>query len=349
MDFTDPFASKGIANPFPDQYGPTVRGPDATFTLPAALRAVFPLDFRVTRLLQWNIMIERQVSDWLFRVGYYGSKGTHLYGYGDGPGVRSTRPSRSRASTVANTQQRRGYQDFANIGYGETGNNANYNSLQLNAEKRFGHGLTVLANYTWSKRLDDIGWTNPFNRRFDYGVSADDVPHVFHFANTYQLPGLKVAGPMSKVINGWSVNSIVSWQSGFPFSVSSGLDNAFTGTGGQRADFLGGRGAARQPAARRNDRPLVRHYKVHGERARHVRQFRNSILRNPRMFNVDFSAIKNTKLVERVTLQFRAEFFNFFNNVNFGGPNATVTNANFGRITSAGSPRILQGALKLIF
>ena len=68
-----------------------------------------------------------------------------------------------------------------------------------------------------------------------------------------------------------------------------------------------------------------------------------NILRAPRLFNTDFWAIKNTKLAERASLQFRAEFFNFFNNVNFGGPNATVTNANFGRITSAGSPRIIQG------
>ena len=117
VDFTDPFTSKGIANPFPDQYGPKVRGPEATFTLPAALRAVFPLDFHIANLLQWNLMVERQVSDWLFRVGYHGSKGTYLYGYGDGP-WREINPAIyvPGASTVANTQERRRYQDYANSG-----------------------------------------------------------------------------------------------------------------------------------------------------------------------------------------------------------------------------------------
>jgi hypothetical protein len=223
-----------------------------------------------------------------------GNKGTHLYGYGDGP-WREINPAIyvPGASTVANTQQRRTYQSFANIGYGETGNNANYNSLQLNAEKRFGHGLTVLTNYTWSKRLDDIGWTNPFDRRFDYGVSRDDVPHVFHFASTYQLPGLKATGPLSKVVNGWAVNSIASWQSGFPFSVSSGLDNAFTGTGSQRADFLGG--TATLSGSRSHAEMIARWFDTTKFTANALGTFGNSgkfILRTPRMFNVDFTPEK---------------------------------------------------------
>ena len=351
VDFTDPFGSQGIVNPFPDQYGPKVRGPEATFTTPAALRAVFPKDFRIAQLLQWNIMVERQANDWLFRVGYHGNKGTHLYGLGAGP-WREINPAIyvPGASTVGNTQQRRIYQDFANIGLGETGNNSNYQSLQVNIEKRFGRGLSVLTNYTWAKRLDDVGWTNPFNRRFDYGISADDVTHVFHLASSYQFPGLKRSGALAKIVNGWAVNSIVTWQSGFPFSVSSGLDNAFTGTGGQRADFLGGTPAL--SSSRPHAEMIARWFDrdpIHDECVGYVRQLGQGISGTRELFNTDFSAIKSTKLTERASLQFRAEFFNFFNNVNFGGPNSTVTSANFGRITSAGIPRILQGALKLIF
>jgi hypothetical protein len=76
-----------------------------------------------------------------------------------------------------------------------------------------------------------------------------------------------------------------------------------------------------------------------------------NILRGPRSFNADVAAIKNTKVNEKLSVQFRAEFFNFFNNVNFALPDNNITDGSevFGRITSAGSPRILQFGLKLTF
>ena len=72
-------------------------------------------------------------------------------------------------------------------------------------------------------------------------------------------------------------------------------------------------------------------------------------LRGPRFFNTDLSVVKNTKVTERVSLQFRAEFFNVFNNVNFRPPTTNAASAQFGRISAAADPRILQFALKLIF
>ena len=72
-------------------------------------------------------------------------------------------------------------------------------------------------------------------------------------------------------------------------------------------------------------------------------------LQGPRLFNQDFAAIRNFKIMEKANLQFRAEFFNLFNTVNFSIPGNGVGGGNFGQITSAGSPRILQFALKLAF
>ena len=66
------------------------------------------------------------------------------------------------ASTVSNTQDRRPYQDFSSVSEIGSNNNTKYQSGQLTVERRFSRGLSVLANYTWSKLLDDIGWTNPF-------------------------------------------------------------------------------------------------------------------------------------------------------------------------------------------
>src|SRR5262249_41438833 len=143
-------------------------------------------------------------------------------------------------STVANTQARRRYQDYSRIGLYESTNTTKYNSVQLSAEKRFGKGLSVLASYTFSRKLDDYGWTTPDDRRFDAGLSREDDPHNFKVSDVWQIPHIGGKGPLSKVVNGWMLNSIVTWQSGFPFTITSGRDNSFTGINRDRADFLGG-------------------------------------------------------------------------------------------------------------
>ena len=74
-----------------------------------------------------------------------------------------------------------------------------------------------------------------------------------------------------------------------------------------------------------------------------------NILRGPRLFNTDLSLLKNFRITERTSVQFRSEFFNVFNNVNFNQPQNNLSSSSRGRITSAGDPRILQFALKLMF
>jgi hypothetical protein len=73
------------------------------------------------------------------------------------------------------------------------------------------------------------------------------------------------------------------------------------------------------------------------------------MLRGPNYFNTDVALLKVTNVSNRIGLQFRAEFFNIFNNVNFNAPNSNVSSAQFGRITTALDPRILQFGLKLVF
>ena len=146
------------------------------------------------------------------------------------------------------------------------------------------------------------------------------------------------------------VNSLVTWQSGFPFTVSSGRDNSFTGINRDRADFLGG-----DPNLG-SDRPhseiVAQYFDTSKFVANAVGTFGNSsknMLRGPRYFNTDLALLKVTNVSNTIGLQFRAEFFNIFNNVNFNGPNSNVSSAQFGRITTALDPRILQFGLKLLF
>jgi hypothetical protein len=351
VSFEDPYRSVGVTNPFPEQYGPRVPGPEATFVTPTEIRATFAQDFRTPLLTSWNLAVERQfASDFLFRIAYIGNKGTYFFGAAEASREINPAIYIPGASTVANTQARRPYQDFSRVGLYESSNNTNYHAMELTAEKRYSKGFSLLASYTWSKKMDDYGWTHPFDRRFDYGLSGEDVPHNFKFSNVWEVPGVSRGGPLGKLVNGWSLNSMVTWQSGFPFRIASGRDNSCTGVGRDRADFLGG------TADLSDDRPraevIERYFDISRFVPNAIGTFGNSgknILRGPRFFNIDLGVLKNTPVTERVSVQLRGEFFNLFNNVNLNLPNSTQNSAQFGRITSALDPRIIQFALKLLF
>jgi hypothetical protein len=145
---------------------------------------------------------------------------------------------------------------------------------------------------------------------------------------------------------------LTTWQNGFPFGVASGLDNAFTGTGGQRADFIGTDLGQLKLSGQSHAQQIQRFFNTSLFVPNAIGTFGNSgrnILRGPRFFSTDLGLIKDTNITERVKVQFRAEFFNVFNNVNFSDPGATVGTPGFGRITSAMDPRILQLTLELMF
>jgi hypothetical protein len=151
-------------------------------------------------------------------------------------------------------------------------------------------------------------------------------------------------------VNGWGVNSIVIWRSGFPFSIFSGRDNSLSGVNTDRADFLGGR--AQLSYDRPHNEMIDQFFDTSLFIANAIGTFGNSgrnVMRGPRFFNTDLGAFKNTAVTETVSVQFRAEFFNAFNNVNFNGPDNNLSSSQFGQITSAKSPRILQFALKFLF
>jgi hypothetical protein len=306
------------------------------------------------QLATWNLALEHQFAgDWVGRIAYTGNKGTHLAS--GALGFREVNPAIyvPGNSTKANTQQRRRYPDFGSVGLFSSDDNSHYNALRLNIEKRFGHGFSVLANYTWSKMIDDFGsggTTNPFSRRFDYGTSNDDIPHLFHFSAVWQIPHMALHGIGDAVLNGWALTGFSTWRSGFPFSITSGVDNSFSGVGADRADYVGG------PAALDSGRPhgqmIARYFNTAVFVPNAIGTFGNSgknILRAPRFFGNDVGLLKNNKVTEQISLQFRAEFFNLFNKVNFSGPSTNASSASFGQITSAGDPRILQLAMKLQF
>jgi hypothetical protein len=173
---------------------------------------------------------------------------------------------------------------------------------------------------------------------------------VFNFSAIWQIPNAPLHGLANSLVNGWQLSSLATWRAGFPFSVTSGMDNSFSGVGADRADYIGGQ--ASLPSNRSHGQLISQFFNVAAFAPNAPGTFGNSgknILRGPRLFNTDLSLLKNFKLAERATLQFRSEFFNVFNNVNFNAPQSSLSAAAKGTITSAGDPRILQFALKLMF
>jgi hypothetical protein len=151
--------------------------------------------------------------------------------------------------------------------------------------------------------------------------------------------------------NGWSVNSIATWRGGFPLTITSGVDNSSSGVGSDRGDFLGGK-ADLGNSGRAHLAMITQWFDTSKFVVNAPGTFGNSgrnILRGPRMFDTDFALLKENRMRERYRIQFRAEFSNLFNNVNFNAPTTNVSSAQFGRVTSANDPRILQFALKVLF
>jgi hypothetical protein len=364
VSFADPYGSINFPDPFPAEYTAGPPSPSYVFQLPVSAGGFFAPDFHVGTMSTWNTVVEHQFgSNWLASIGYVGNAGYHLSSNQQGreavnpavyiPGVGSNgQPN----STEGNTRKRRINPNFSTANLYPSTYNSRYDSLQMNMEKRFSHGLSLVANYTWEKTLDDFpaggAVTDPFDMRDDWGVSKDNVSNVFHLSEVWQIRHLDLHGFAGGLANGWEITSIATWLGGFPFSVFSGLDNSFCGVGEDRADFTGANYRQAVLSGQSHAQMINQYFKTSLFTANAIGTFGDAgknILTGPRSFNTDFAVIKDTAINESTKVQFRAEFFNVFNNVNFSGPSNSTTSGNFGAITGAGSPRILQFALKFLF
>jgi hypothetical protein len=348
VNFENPYSSIGIPNPFPAQYAGNTPAQNVPFTLPVSIYGTLQHNWHMPELATWNLNLEHQFGQsWVGRISYSGNKGTYLASGVLGFNEQNPAIYQPGNSTEANTQQRRINPLFGSVGLFSSDNNSHYESLRLNLEKRFSKGFTILANYTHSRMLDDLsakganGRTDPFDRRFDYGVSNDDVPNVINFSGVWQIPNAPLHGAANTLLNGWSLTAVTNWRSGFPYSVFSNGDNSFSGVFSDRADYIGG--PASLSSGRSHGQLVQQYFNVSAFVPNAIGTFGNSgknILRGPRLFNTDLGLLKDFAIIERMKVQFRAEFFNAFNNVNFNQPQNYLGSSSTGQITSAGNPRI---------
>jgi hypothetical protein len=308
-----------------------------------------PSTFTNGYVQQCNLGIERQLpQDLAVKASYVGSRGNHLDLRYEGNPALPPGPG--------SIQPRRRYPNIGSITVGDSVGFSTYHSLQLSAEKRFSKGLQFLAGYTWSKSLDTASsWGGLGSENFlpqdptrvflDKGRSAFDLRHRFTLSFVYEIPFRPENKLLNGALGGWQATGIVTFQTGFPFTVlvNGDIPNIGAGAGNTRANLVG------DP---RVDNPTI-------DRWFNTSAFRQpdpftygsagrNILDGPGRREFDFSLMKVFSFTERHRLQFRAEFFNFFNHPNYGLPNAQVGNTAFGTIRAADN-REMQFALKYVF
>ena len=246
---------------------------------------------------------------------------------------------------------------FTDIFAEDTIANSNYNALEMMLQKRFSHGLQFQAAYTYSKSIDD-GSTfeetlNPFNYRTSRGLSLFNSKQRFVISYDWELPIAKRQGFAGRVVNDWEVSGITQFQSGFPIRLDTEDDNElinslfFLGT---EAPSLNG------PLQILNPKKTGGFYLNYNQFSDPpYGSFNNGTQRTlccgPGLVDWDFSVHKKIPLSETRYLQFRAEIFNVFNRTNFSNPDGHYQDglSGFGKITSAGDPRLLQFALKFFY
>jgi hypothetical protein len=170
--------------------------------------------------------------------------------------------------------------------------------------------------------------------------------HRFVTSWVYDIPG-PTSGGWSHAIGGWQVTGIYQWQSGQPYTITSGVDNAGWGLGSNRAIRTG------QPLDPPSGSDETVWFNA-GAFAVNPNGSFGETLRGeffgPNRTTVDMGLFKRFTFSNSLNLQFRAEFFNLLNTVNFNNPGTSVNSpATFGRITEAQDPRIMQFGLKFLF
>jgi hypothetical protein len=265
-------------------------------------------------------------------------------------------------------QALRPYPQYGNITSRSNPNgNSTYHAFQTKVEKRFSHGFTTLAAYTWSKSITDsveIAGGGPagqtyYNRRLEKAISPNDVPHNFALSYLYELPFgrgkrfLNSSGVMGRIAGGWTLTGIHQYYSGRPVVLTATNTMPISNYGVLRPDVAPG--VARtlssehfDPAVDRVINPLAFTAPPLYRYGTAARSYTD--VRADAYFNESFGAIKRTPLTERVTLTFRAEFFNVFNRVVFAAPEGSVSSSNFGKVSAQyNRPRQGQLALRVDF
>ncbi len=380
--FVGSVSRPGLANAFTTL--PTLN-PDLSDPAALKLLDRIRLDanFRSPIAEQFSLEIQRALDpNTVFRIGYVGTKGTALFQTLDGNPrtLCSAVPIRindpiTGAFTVLGCPRLDPSAGAIRL-YANTGSSI-YHSLQLSMERRFKSGFSGGAHYTWSSFIDTASdpfnasvrgevaiAQNSFDKRAERARSTYDRPQRLSVNAVYELPAYRSqTGARGRLLGGWQVGGILTVQSGTPFGVLNGSDPtaALSGIAGLVGDPIRPNLNTSLPISKMSLQELLLAGGsalfstlapctrigttltcAPGDRFGNVGR---NVLRGDGISNLDLSLSKVTRLAERHTLQFRADFFNLTNTRNFGIPEARIINPGFldEKSTDGGNRRIFLG------
>ena len=332
---------------------------------------------------QYNLTIQHQFwGDTTFQIGYVGQHAYHLmvpFDYAqrvlNSDGTTSPSPFFAANPTLYTVLG-----DPANNGLGATvsGTQSNgtmsYNSLQAVLQKEMSKGLQYQVSYTYSKCMSNSTgyygawnnalsaspyWQNVYDRKSEWAPCYYDATNVLTAYAVYELPfgrGKAIGRDMNKVLDavvgGWQVSPIVTWRTGWPLPVYGASDESGTFGRGARADCSSLPSITNAPIS--GGTGGIQWFTNNGNFTNPAKgTFGNCApqlggLRGPHYTNLDLGLAKNFPITERFKLQFRTDFINAFNHVQYNAPNMGL-GSSMGQITSAQSPRNIQFALKLYY
>ena len=313
---------------------PSSVGYPCSATSPCGVFTVAP-NFRPSYDENYNVNMERTLSDKVIvQLGYVGSSARHLLSLLDinqsAPGVYTATPAVGGYIPARSADFYRQltrpyyslYSQYGNINQISSIGTSNYNSLQAQARINNWHHFTMQAVYTWSHNLDEVSAyrgqlpQSSTNFKGDYGNSDFDTRNNFTAFMSYEVPGSQ---HFRKLTEGWQVNGLLDFHGGQPFTVHASGDISGTNEGNDRAVQIKAARTGYQGQA-----PNANWIDLSAFTDPTPGTFgttRRNQYYGPGFNDVDFSVFKNTKIFERLTIQFRAEMFNLFNRVNYAPPN----------------------------
>ena len=316
-----------------------------------------PTTWKTQSSTQWSLSIQQALwKSAVLETNYVGSSSSHMFTSAQANWAQYI--DTYGPPTEANLQQRRLYPDIGPIEMDADLLSANYNALQIVYNQQIEKGLMIKSAYTWSKSLGvnsgegagGQGPRNPNNWRADYGPLTGSQPQVWVTSVIWKALDGHAFGSkfLQETAGGWQFGGIASLNSGTPLNLTSGIDNSLTGIGADTPDIVGSYKANNNSRADR-----IAHWFNQAAFTQNAPgtfgMLRPNTLSNPGYVNFDINLQKNFVITERVNMEFRSSFYNAFNHANLGSPGSTLTSSNFGKITTASDPRVVEFGSRLVF
>ena len=309
-------------------------------------------NYKIPMVQTYSFDVQREIAQGtLLDIGYVGTRGTHLEravnlnqpypegGYDFNPALNlNTLPAAYLSP----------YLGYATINQKENTANSNYNSLQIQLKRQMSKGLLLQAVYTWSKTIADASGygqlpQNSYDLRAERSLASFDRPHVFVVNYVYDLPFFRQQkGFLGEALGGWELSGIAQLQSGMPISIGLTGGNIGLAT---RPNVVAGQTSNGPKTVSEWFNTNAYAFPAYGS-------FGNSAeysVRGPGIVNWDFSLFKRFQFGEHINYQLRGDAFNVLNHTSFYNVSYNLGAGDFGQVTSAHDPRILQVSMKIEF